>query len=121
MVRAIRGATTAENTKNSMLAAARELVAEMIIKNGLKIDDLVAIIFSLTSDFTAAFPTAAVREMGITNVPLIDVAQPDIDGALDHCIRVMMLTNTEKTLDEINHLYLRGAKVLRPDLVEDED
>lgn len=116
MVRAIRGATTAENTRDSILAAAREMVAEIIITNSLKIEDLTAIMFSMTPDLNAVFPAVSVREMGICNVPLMDFAQPDVKGALKGCVRVMILTNTEKGLDEMHHVYLRGAKVLRPDL-----
>ncbi len=118
MVRAIRGATTAENTRESILAATREMVAEIIIKNSLKIEDLVCIMFSLTPDLDAVFPAVAVREMGICNVPLMDYAQPDIQNALKGCVRVMILTNSDKSLDEMQHLYLRGAKVLRPDLAD---
>lgn len=118
MVRAIRGATTAENTRESMLSAAREMVAEIIITNSLKIEDITAIMFSITSDLDAVFPAVAVREMGICNVPLMDFAQPDVQNSLKCCIRVMVLVNSNKGIDEIHHVYLRGAKVLRPDLAE---
>lgn len=118
MVRAIRGATTAENTRESILDAAREMIEEIISKNDLKIEDLVCIMFSLTPDLNAVFPAVAVRELGICNVPLMDYAQPDVQNALKGCVRVMILTNSDKSLDDMHHVYLRGAKVLRPDLAD---
>ncbi len=118
-VRAIRGATTAEeNTREAIIGATLELLGEIEEKNDLKRADAISIIFTVTSDLTAVFPAAAAREMGLTFVPLLDMAAPAIDGSLEKCIRIMIHINTDKTKEEINHVYLRGAKVLRPDLVE---
>ncbi len=119
VTRAIRGATTADaNTREAIFAASTELVSEMISQNGIKAEDLVDIIFTVTPDLTAVFPAAAVRQMGITNVPLLDMSAPDIDGALRMCIRVMLHINTELGNGDITHIYLKGAKILRPDLVK---
>ncbi|MCI8520060.1 MAG: chorismate mutase [Clostridia bacterium] len=118
-VRAIRGATTAEeNTREAIIAATIELLGEIEKQNDLKNADAVSIIFTVTSDLTAVFPAAAVREMGITTVPLLDMSAPEIDGSLKMCIRTMIHINTDKTKEEINHVYLRGARVLRPDLIK---
>jgi chorismate mutase len=40
-------------------------------------------------------------------------------GSLARCIRVLILWNTNLGPDEIRHLYLKGAKVLRPDWAEE--
>ena len=32
------------------------------------------------------------------------------------CLRILLHVNTEKPAKEIKHIYLRGARVLRPDL-----
>lgn len=118
-IRAIRGATTAnENTREAVFEATIEMVQEMIEANGIKTSDMVDFIFTVTPDLTAVFPAAAVRKMGITDVPLLDMAAPDIDGALKMCIRVMLHINTDIENKELNHVYLRGAKALRPDLVK---
>lgn len=120
-VRAIRGATTAEeNTREAIIDATLELLGEIEEKNDLKRADAISIIFTVTSDLTAVFPAAAAREMGLTFVPLLDMAAPAIDGSLEKCIRIMIHINTDKTKEEINHVYLRGAKVLRPDLVQED-
>ncbi len=118
-VRAIRGATTADaNTREAILDAALELIAEIEEANDLKRADSISIIFTVTPDLTAVFPAAAAREFGLTFVPLLDMQAPAIDGSLEKCIRIMIYINTDRTKEEINHVYLRGAKVLRPDLVK---
>ncbi len=117
-VRGIRGATTvANNTKEEIFDATIEMVREMIEVNNIKTEDIVDFIFTVTPDITAVFPAASVRKMGITDVPLLDMAAPDIDNALKMCIRVLMHINTDCKNSQLNHVYLRGAKVLRPDLV----
>lgn len=117
-VRAIRGATTAEgNTREAIIGATLELIKAIEDANDLKRADSISIIFTVTKDLTAVFPAAAAREFGLTFVPLLDMQAPDIDGSLEKCIRIMIYINTERTKEEINHVYLRGAKVLRPDLV----
>ena len=120
-VRAIRGATTAEeNTRESIIGATLELIKAIEDANDLKRADSISIIFTVTKDLTAVFPAAAAREFGLTFVPLLDMQAPDIDGALQKCIRIMIHINTDKTTEEINHVYLRGAKALRPDLVKEK-
>ena len=119
MMRALRGATTVENnTKDEIFNATIEMMNEIISKNGVDISDIADIIFTVTPDLTAVFPAAAVRKMGITDVPLLDMAAPDIDGALKKCIRVMVHINTDKDNKDLVHIYLNGAKALRPDLIK---
>lgn len=117
MIRAIRGASTAAaNTKEAIFDAAEELVKQMIEQNKVSQENIIDILFTVTPDLTAAFPAAAVRRMGITDIPLLDMAAPDIDGALKMCVRVMMHINTDKSNADMRHIYLGGAEILRPDL-----
>lgn len=117
MVRALRGAITAEkNDKEEILGAAEELVKSIMEANGIGADDMIDIIFTVTDDITAAFPAAGVRRMGISSVPLLDMAAPSIEGALSMCIRVMIHIETDKPVSELKHMYLKGAAVLRPDI-----
>ena len=120
-VRAIRGATTCENSKEEIFEATKELVKEIIDCNGIDTSDIIDIIFTVTKDLDKVFPAASVRQMGITNVPLLDMLSPDIENALKKCIRVMVHINTDKGNDELKHIYLRGAKMLRPDLVKEQE
>ncbi len=118
-VRAIRGAITVpENTRESILEGTRELLAEIISKNEIKSSDLVSLIFTLTTDLNAVFPAVAAREIGLVDVPLMCASELDVPGSLNRCIRILAHLNCNKENDELKHVYLRGAKVLRPDLVK---
>ncbi len=119
MVRAIRGATTVENNdKAEIIEATQEMLSKIIEDNDIKTDDMISIIFTVTPDIDKVFPATSVRQMGITSVPLLDMAAPDIAGALKKCIRVIVHTNSDKGNDDMHHAYLRGAKVLRPDIAK---
>ena len=58
----------------------------------------------------------AARELGWQYVPLLDAQEVPVPGSLPRCIRVLLLWNTERSQEEIRHVYLRGAGSLRPDL-----
>ena len=114
--RGIRGATTVQkNTAEAILAATRELLALIIEANDLKVEDVASAIFTTTPDLTAAFPAKAAREMGWRDVALLDAQEIPVPGSLERCIRVLIHWNTEKSAAEIRHVYLRGARKLRPD------
>lgn len=122
MVRAVRGATTVvNNDAEEILEAARELLSEIMQKNEINKDDLIDIIFTVTPDLTKAFPTKAARQLGYTEVSLLDMQSPDIEGALKMCIRAIVRLNTEKKNSDMKYIYLRGARVLRPDIVKNEN
>ncbi len=118
-VRGIRGATTApENTKEAIKKATAELLTEVIKRNNIDTEDIVSIIFTKTPDLDKVFPASAARDIGLTNVPLLDMGEATVEGSLKMCIRILMHINTDKSLDEINHVYLKEAVRLRPDLVD---
>ncbi len=122
MVRAVRGATTAnENGVEEILDATEELLKELMDKNDIMQEDLIDIVFTVTSDLTKVFPARAARNLGYTDIPLLDMAAPDIEGSLPMCIRAIIHFNTDMTNADTHHVYLRGARVLRPDIVEEED
>jgi len=39
-----------------------------------------------------------------------------VPGSMQRCIRVLLHINSERTPKEIEHVYLRDAQKLRPDL-----
>jgi chorismate mutase len=116
-IRAIRGATTVTaNTIEAIREAVTELLEAIEIHNSLDPDDIVSIIFTATQDLDAIFPAAIARERPHwQNVPLLDVQQMHVAGSLDKCIRVILHVNTLKLQSEMQHVYLQGAKNLRPD------
>ena len=118
LCRGIRGATTVEaNTREAILDAARELLAEVIRQNDIRSEDVASAYFSTTRDLDAEFPAVVARlHFGWTNVALMCGHEMAVPGSLPMCLRVMLHVNTERSQDEICHVYLRGAAVLRPDL-----
>ncbi len=116
LCRGIRGAITADsNTSQDILAATRELLQEMIAANGVHQEDVAAALFTTTTDLDADFPAKAAREMGWNDAPLMCGNEIPVPGSLARCVRILLLINTEKRADEIVHVYLKGASVLRPD------
>lgn len=119
MIRAIRGATTAdENTAESIRAATKELFLQVLQKNQLSEEDLISITFTMTQDLNAIYPAKVVREMGMCNTPLLCYQELAVENSLQSCIRVMVLAESEKSKEQIAHVYLKGARILRPDLVK---
>lgn len=118
--RGIRGATTVEaNTKAEIVRATQELLRLLVEANEFALDDLAAAFFTTTPDLTAEFPAWAARQMGWTEAALMCGHEMNVPGALQRCIRVLLLVNTDKTMHQIQHVYIKGAKDLRklpPDL-----
>ena len=117
--RGVRGATTAEaDTAGAILSATRELLTQLIEANDLRPEEVASVIFTATPDLTAAFPAQAARELGWTDVALLDAKEILVPGSLARCIRVLIHWNTDRAPHEIRHVYLGAARTLRPDLVE---
>ena len=115
-VRGIRGATTADaNTCEAILDATRELLTAIVRANDLRVPEIASVLFTMTFDLNAVFPARAARDLGWTNVALLDAQAPKVDGDLPRCIRVLIHWNTERAATEIRHVYLREAQKLRPD------
>lgn len=114
--RGIRGATTAAaNTAEDILEATQEMVDVLIGLNNLNSEDIASAIFTTTPDLNAMFPASAARMFGWTEVPMVCTHEMAVPGALQKCIRVLVHVNTTKSPSEIRHVYLKGAKKLRPE------
>ncbi len=115
--RGVRGATTARaDNRDEILTATRQMVALMIRRNGIEASDVASVTFTVTKDLGAEFPALAARQLGWIDVPLLCSYEISVPGSLPQCIRVLVHWNTDKTQKEIQHVYLHGAKRLRPDL-----
>ena len=100
-----------------MIEATEALVQEMIRSNQVKADDVAQILISVTEDIDAVFPAAAVRRIeGWSYVPVMCMREIPVPNSIQKCIRVMMTVNTLIEQDKINHIYLKEAVALRPDL-----
>ena len=117
--RGVRGATTAEaNTSEEILKATRQLLALMIRQNGIQEEDIISAVFSTTTDLDAEFPALAARQLGWLNVALMCVHELDVPDSLRRCVRILLHWNTEKSADQVVHVYIKNAARLRPDLSE---
>ncbi|MGI8643195.1 MAG: chorismate mutase [Thermomicrobiales bacterium] len=114
--RGIRGATTAtSNTAEDILEVTTEMVVTIARLNDLTPEDIASVIFTTTPDLNATFPALAAREVGWTEVPLICSHEMAVPGALTQAVRVLLHVNTTRTAAEIRHVYLNGARQLRPE------
>ena len=119
VIRGIRGATTVPvNTREEILDATKELLASIIEANEIEHDHVASIIFTTTVDLNAEFPAVAAREAGWTDVALQCMHDMNVPGSLARCVRILVHVNTERSNAELQHIYLRGARRLRTDLVE---
>jgi len=120
LARGIRGAITVNsNTKEEIIKMTKELLIALKGENNFKIEDIVSVFFSVTSDLNAAFPARAARELGWDKVPLFDMQEIEVPKSLPKCIRILIQINCQKSQTEIKHCYLRGAKILRKDLIKE--
>ncbi len=118
-VRAIRGATSVPaNAAEAIIAATRDMLQAALVANGIGPEDVVSIVFAVTTDLDAAFPARAAREgLGLVDVPLLDVVSPAVPGAVQRVVRMLLTCETDLPRHAIHHVYLGDAQRLRPDLV----
>ena len=115
----MRGAiSVSQNTAEAIVESTTELLTEVLARNELGTGDLISIIFTCTPDLTAEFPAVAAREAGLTSIPLLCASEIPVPGSLDMCIRVMLHCTAPRDRP-IQHVYLREARSLRPDLQGD--
>lgn len=118
MIRGVRGAITVnQNNEEEIVAAAERLFREAISANNITPNDVASIFISATEDVNASFPAKALRNIdGWTYVPVMCMKELSVPKSLKMCIRFMIHINTELAQEDIKHIYLEGAKQLRPEL-----
>ena len=101
-MRGVRGAITVEkNEKAAIWQAAKAMMQELIERNELAPEDIGAVIFSMTEDLTAAFPTAK-KTTAAERLQKIEI--PDyIDSQLIH---VHTTARTGIQLDDIKDIVI---------------
>lgn len=115
-MKAIRGATTVNvDTAEEIRLSVKELLNSIVEENSLTSEQIICIMFSSTGDLKSFYPAKAAREAGFAFCALYSSLEPDIDGSLERCIRVMLLVDTDV---QPKHVYLNGAKALRKDISE---
>ena len=113
----IRGAITlSENNSDEIIKATKELLLEIEDRNKLYRENVISILFSSTKDLNAEYPAKAARLLGYTQCGLMCFNEMEVVDSSKRCIRVIVLYNGNMEQKEVNHVYLKKAKVLRPDL-----
>jgi chorismate mutase len=113
MLKAIRGAATVpSNTAEAITSATQAMLQEIMTANSLAAGQIVSALFSLTPDLNAAFPAAAARAIGWTDVPMMCAQEIPVPGALAKVVRVMLHADVA---GPVHHVYQGGAVALRPD------
>jgi chorismate mutase len=119
-LRGVRGATVAkDNTREAILETTREMLEKLVAANGIQSEDIASAFFSTTRDLNAEYPAIAARQIGWTDTALMCMHEMEVPQGLARCVRVMVHWNTPKRADEIVHVYINGAEVLRPDRCRD--
>ncbi len=116
--RGVRGAITlTSNTKEEIKSATIELLKEMLKENEISTNDISFAIFTLTDDLNADFPAKYARlECGFNNVAMMCYHELNVPNSLKMCLRILLNINTTKKQNEIKHIYLKDASILRQDL-----
>ena len=113
-MRGLRGATQiSANTIQAMEEAVVELVRELESRNEIGPQDITWAIFTVTHAIDADFPARAARVAGWTQVPMICSREIPVPGSMPRVVRVLIHVDSDGPR---NHVYLRGAQALRPDL-----
>jgi chorismate mutase len=117
-IRGVRGATVAEaNRSEAILTATRELLFAILEAHPMmQLEDLASILFTVSDDLDAAYPAQAARQLGWTETPLMCAREIPVPGGLSRCIRVLIHWNTDQPQSAIQHVYLKEAAQLRPDV-----
>jgi chorismate mutase len=112
----LRGAISVErNEEETILAATRDLMRQLMERNELAAEQIVSCIFTATPDLNAQFPAVAARDLGLDRVPLLCSQEIEVPGALERVIRVLIHYYADNG-HQPQHVYLGEARTLRTDL-----
>jgi chorismate mutase len=116
-LRAARGAIRVPSDEgDALLGSTERLLSAVLQRNEIDPEDLVSIMFTATEDLRSAFPAEAARRMGLGRVPLMCAQEISVEGSMPSVIRVLLHFHSDRTLDEVAHVYLDGAESLRDDV-----
>lgn len=119
-IQAIRGATTvAADCAAEICDATTELLRDISRRNRVTAAEIVSVSFTVTPDLRSEFPARAARELGWDDVAMLCSSSIPVPGSLPRCIRVLIHAYTGMRQSDLRHVYLHGARKLRPDLASD--
>ena len=118
---AIRGATGAENTAESIQKNVCEMCLRLFSENRLARGNFVSIQFTITDDLDAMNPAMALRkgqdDFDVSQIPLFCSQEPKIMGSPKKMIRVLVTAYMDENSKPIP-VYINGGEKLRPDFAK---
>ena len=119
-IRAIRGATTIALDDPLMIReGVQELLETLMDENDLTPSEIISAVFTATADLLSEFPAHAARVFGWDDVPLLCAQELAVPGSLPRTIRVLLHVETSRARNDMRHVYLHDAILLRQDLLSD--
>lgn len=116
-VRAVRGAIQVDRDDPAVIVRdTATLLTEVVQRNGIAAEDFISVVFTVTPDLASEFPATAARDLGLVDVPLLCAAEIPVPDAMERVVRLLAHVETDRPRSDIEHVYLRGAARLRPDL-----
>lgn len=117
----IRGATGAENSKESIQKNVVEMCLSIFSLNGISPEDIVSVQFTQTGDLTAMNPAAALRrgqsDFDVSSCALFSSQELEVDGSPEKMVRVLVTCYLDEGA-ELHHVYINGGERLRPDFAK---
>ena len=110
----VRGATTiSSDSKNEVEDKTTNLLNTIIDSNNINKNNILFIIFSTTDDIKSYYPATVARtKLNLNNTALFSTVEPNINGSLKNCIRVLLVyKDSNNKLPK--YIYQEGAKNLR--------
>ena len=118
-MRGIRGAVQATaDTPGAIDASTRQLLREMVERNRIGLEDVVAIWFTQTPDLSAAHAASSARALGWRHVPLLGAQEAPVEGQMPRVVRALMIVELGVNPTSVRHVYLGVTRELREDLNE---
>lgn len=117
LLRSVRGATSVEvDTPEAHQAAVSALLLALVEANNIAPNDICTVFFTLTDDLHAISPAKVARQtLQWQHVALFTSVEPTIKGLPTQIIRVLIQFYTQKTPQQLTHIYQNNAQLLRPD------
>ncbi len=93
-------------------------MATLFERNRLTNDRVISLLVTGTSDIHSVHPATAARAFGLPDVAILGAQEMDVDGTLARCVRVLVHVETDLERAELHHVFLEGARLLRPDFAD---
>jgi chorismate mutase len=114
-LRALRGAFCCLNDEDDIIRKTASCYDRLLEENGLAVEDIVSLLFSVTPDIDALNPASALRRSGRgSGLALFVQQEPVFKGSLERAIRLLVHCYLDEGKTP-RHIYQDGAELLRPD------